>query len=72
MLRLNATLAERTCPSFHCSTALSSRCIFWITANISSRTFMCVIKTMIHREDLMADWRLAVGGQQPHKIEPLK
>jgi hypothetical protein len=26
----------------------------------------------IHREDLMADWQLAVNGQQPHKIEPLK
>jgi hypothetical protein len=26
----------------------------------------------IHRDDLMADWRLAVGGQLPHKIEPLK
>ena len=26
----------------------------------------------IHREDLMADWELAVAGQQPHKIEPLR
>ena len=26
----------------------------------------------IHREDLMADWQLAVSGQKPHKIEPLK
>ncbi len=26
----------------------------------------------IHRDDLMADWRLAVSGQLPHKIEPLK
>ncbi len=26
----------------------------------------------IHHEDLMADWTLALGGQQPHKIEPLK
>lgn len=26
----------------------------------------------IHREDLMADWQLAVTGQQPFKIEPLK
>lgn len=26
----------------------------------------------IHQEDLMADWRLAVEGQQPHKIEPLR
>jgi hypothetical protein len=26
----------------------------------------------IHRDDLMADWHLAVSGQLPHKIEPLK
>lgn len=26
----------------------------------------------IHREDLLADWHLAVSGQQPHKIEPLR
>ena len=26
----------------------------------------------IHREDLMADWELAVSGQQPHRIEPLR
>ena len=26
----------------------------------------------IHRDDLMADWQLAVSGQLPHKIEPLK
>ena len=26
----------------------------------------------IHQEDLMADWKLAVEGQQPHKIEPLR
>ncbi len=26
----------------------------------------------IHREELMADWQLAVAGQQPHKIEPLR
>jgi len=26
----------------------------------------------IHRDDLMADWQLAVSGQQPYKIEPLK
>jgi hypothetical protein len=24
----------------------------------------------IHKEDLMANWKLAVEGQQPHKIEP--
>ncbi len=26
----------------------------------------------IHQEDLLADWKLAVEGQQPHKIEPLR
>ena len=26
----------------------------------------------IHRDDLMADWALAVSGEQPFKIEPLK
>jgi hypothetical protein len=26
----------------------------------------------IHREDLMADWELAVNGQQVFKIEPLR
>jgi hypothetical protein len=26
----------------------------------------------IHKEDLMANWNLAVEGQQPHKIEPLR
>ncbi|MHC4177595.1 MAG: DUF4160 domain-containing protein [Planctomycetota bacterium] len=26
----------------------------------------------IHRDELMADWELAVNGQQPFKIEPLR
>ncbi len=26
----------------------------------------------IHKDELMADWQLAVSGQQPFKIEPLK
>lgn len=26
----------------------------------------------IHRDDLMADWKMAVEGQQPFKIDPLK
>ena len=26
----------------------------------------------IHRDDLMTDWELAVNGQQPFKIEPLR
>ena len=26
----------------------------------------------IHQEALMADWKLAINGQQPFKIDPLK
>ena len=26
----------------------------------------------IHKDDLMADWELAINGDQPFKIEPLK
>lgn len=26
----------------------------------------------IHRDELMADWQIAVSGEQPFKIEPLK
>jgi hypothetical protein len=26
----------------------------------------------LHRDELMADWELAVKGQQPYKIEPLR
>jgi hypothetical protein len=26
----------------------------------------------IHRDELLADWQLAVNGQQPLKIEPLR
>jgi hypothetical protein len=26
----------------------------------------------IHRDELLADWQLAVTGQQPFKIEPLR
>ncbi len=26
----------------------------------------------IHRDDLMADWELAVNGQQPFRVEPLR
>jgi hypothetical protein len=26
----------------------------------------------IHRDELLADWDLAVSGQQPYKIGPLK
>ena len=26
----------------------------------------------IHREDLLADWELAINGQPPFQIEPLR
>ena len=26
----------------------------------------------LHKDELMADWDLAVSGQQPYKIEPLR
>jgi len=26
----------------------------------------------IHKDELVADWELAVSGQQPYKIEPLR
>lgn len=26
----------------------------------------------IHKDELMADWQLAVSGEQPYKIEPLR
>ena len=26
----------------------------------------------LHRDELVADWELAVTGQQPYKIEPLR
>jgi hypothetical protein len=26
----------------------------------------------IHKDELIADWELAIAGEQPYKIEPLK
>lgn len=26
----------------------------------------------LHKDELMADWQLAVSGEQPYKIEPLR
>jgi hypothetical protein len=26
----------------------------------------------IHQDELMANWELAISGQQPYKIEPLR
>jgi hypothetical protein len=31
-----------------------------------------ILWTRIHRDELMADWELAVKGQAPYKIDPLK
>lgn len=33
---------------------------------------MVIAWVEIHKEDLMADWELAVTGQQPFRIEPLR
>ncbi|MCO6455900.1 MAG: DUF4160 domain-containing protein [Pirellulaceae bacterium] len=33
---------------------------------------MVVAWVEIHQEELMADWELAVAGQQPFRIEPLR
>jgi len=26
----------------------------------------------LHKDELMADWQLAVSGEQPYKIDPLR
>ena len=26
----------------------------------------------LHKDELLADWELAISGQQPYKIEPLR
>jgi hypothetical protein len=26
----------------------------------------------LHKDELLADWELAVSGQQPYKIDPLR
>jgi len=26
----------------------------------------------LHKDELVADWELAISGQQPYKIEPLR
>ena len=33
---------------------------------------MVIAWVEIHQENLMADWELAVNGQQPFRIEPLR
>ena len=38
----------------------------------SAKTRLVQAWIEIHREDLMADWELAVSGQPPFKIEPLR
>jgi len=39
--------------------------------NANNRTFNCFIY-LIHEEDLMADWKLAVKGEAIFKIDPIK
>ena len=38
----------------------------------SGKMKMVLAWVEIHREDLMADWELAVNAQQPFRIEPLR
>ena len=38
----------------------------------SAKTRLVQAWIEIHREELMADWELAVSGQPPFKIEPLR
>jgi hypothetical protein len=33
---------------------------------------MVLARVEIHRDDVMADWNLAVNGQQPFRVEPLR
>ncbi len=37
-----------------------------------NRSKLLVAWIEIHRDELMADWNLAVNGEEPFKIEPLK
>ncbi len=37
-----------------------------------SKTKLVLAWIEIHREELMADWALAVNGEEVFKIEPLK
>jgi len=38
----------------------------------SSKTRLVQAWIEIHRDELMADWQLAVNGEEVFKIEPLK
>ena len=38
----------------------------------SAKMRLLVAWIEIHKDELMADWELAVSGQQPYKIEPLR
>jgi len=44
-----------------------------LEGSIPSNKLKLVLAWMeIHRDELMADWELAVSGLQPDKIEPLR
>ncbi len=44
-----------------------------IEGELPSNKMKLVLAWMeIHKEELIADWELAVNGQQPYKIEPLR
>lgn len=38
----------------------------------SSKMKLVIAWVEIHRDELMADWDLAVNGQHPYKIDPLR
>ena len=38
----------------------------------SSKMKLVIAWIEIHRDELMADWDLAVNGQHPYKIDPLR
>ena len=42
----------------------------WLSGLLKTTPLLAWIE--IHKDELMADWDLAVNGQQPYKIEPLR
>lgn len=62
---------------FMCSTATRRRSSQFPMASLWKVLRTAKLKLVqawieIHRDELMADWNLAVNGQQVFKIEPLK
>ena len=44
-----------------------------LEGSIPSNKMKLVLAWMeIHKDELVADWELAVSGQEPYKIEPLR